>query len=125
MTDIPGVEIYATIDGRPGDVRESIEKNTDKLRKVATSLIKYFTYYPHRNNIEYVISDTTFWNIHISDDCAISYNQRRIDRTTSLTSLGKTDLNHSQINRNLLTVYNSDYKESGDRTCRKCSHLYN
>jgi L-fucose isomerase len=82
---LPKVGIRPVIDGRERGVRESLEKQTMNLAKVAASLIENNLRFPSGEKVECVISETTIGGVADAAKCADQFEREGVGVSLTVT----------------------------------------
>ncbi|MCJ7449807.1 MAG: L-fucose isomerase [Bacteroidales bacterium] len=85
MGDFPKVGIRPVIDGRERGVRESLEKQTMNMAKLAANIISRNLKYPNGKPVECVISDTTIGGVAEAATCAEKFKKQGIGVSLTVT----------------------------------------
>ncbi len=83
--DYPKVGIRPAIDGRERGVRESLEKQTMGMAKLAANLISRNLKYPNGKPVEYVIADTCIGGVAEAASCAEKFKKRGVGVSLTVT----------------------------------------
>ena len=83
--DFPKVGIRPTIDGREKGVRESLEKQTMGMAKLAAKLISSNLKYPDGKPVECIISDTCIGGIAEAALCAEKFKKSSVGVSLTVT----------------------------------------
>jgi len=83
--DFPKVGIRPVIDGRERGVRESLEKQTMGMAKIAASLISKHLKYPNGKAVECIISDTCIGGVAEAASCAVKFKKTGVGVSLTVT----------------------------------------
>ena len=83
--DFPKVGIRPAIDGRERGVRESLEKQTMGMARLAANLITRNLKYPNGKPVECVISDTCIGGVAEAASCAEKFKKRGVGVSLTVT----------------------------------------
>jgi L-fucose isomerase len=83
--DYPKVGIRPTIDGRERGVRESLEKQTMDMAKIAAKLISNNLKYPDGKPVDCVISETTIGGVAEAAACAEKFRKTGVGVSLTVT----------------------------------------
>jgi L-fucose isomerase len=83
--EYPKVGIRPTIDGRERGVRESLEKQTMGMAKLAANLISRHLKYPNGKPVECVIADSTIGGVAEAASCAGKFRKTGVGVSLTVT----------------------------------------
>jgi len=85
MNTYPKIGIRPIIDGRRGGIRESLEKTTMNLAKLAAKFYEENLRYPDGKSVQCVIADTCIGGVKEAANCASKFEKENVGLSLSVT----------------------------------------